>query len=97
MTVQLRRYEVEPGRLGELVEWFPAIVPVREKFGFTVDFAYADHENSQFVWAVSYDGSVEEFEAAVEVYNASPERAAAFAGVDSPGQVMHVGYVDAVG
>ena len=41
-TTQLRRYEVEKGRLTELADWFPTIAAVREKYGFTIEFAYAD-------------------------------------------------------
>lgn len=91
MATQLRRYEVDPARLNELVEWFPTIVKVREKFGFTVDFAYADHENNQFIWSVSHPG---DYEAALAVYNDSPERAAAFEGFASPVTKMHVSMVE---
>lgn len=97
MAVQLRRYEVAEGRLDDMVEWFPAIVPIREKYGYTIEFAYADRENNEFVWAVSYPGEVADFEAALGGYNDSPERAAAFAGFDSPVTAMHVTFVDAVG
>ncbi len=94
MAVQLRRYEVEPGRLGELVEWFPKIVAVREQYGFSVEFAYADHENDQFVWAVSRPGSVEDYEAAMGPYETSPERAAAFEQINSPVKGMTIAFVD---
>ena len=30
-TVQLRRYTMEPGKLGAFLEWYPTIVPVRER------------------------------------------------------------------
>ncbi|MPY94407.1 MAG: hypothetical protein GEV08_15510 [Acidimicrobiia bacterium] len=90
-TVQLRRYELVPDELDAFVAWFPRIVPVREKYGFRVLFAYLDREQNQFVWAVAHDG---DFEAALEVYNASPERAAVFA--DQPKRVaeMHLSYVE---
>lgn len=93
MTTQLRRYEVDPDRLDDLVEWFPTIVKVREQFGFTVDFAYADRENNQFIWAVSHPGDYDE---ALARYNDSPERAAAFEGFESPVTKMHVAMVDQV-
>ena len=96
MATQLRRYEVAEGGLDRLVEWFPRIVPVRAKFGFTVDFAYADRENNQFVWSTSRPGDVASFEAAVAEYNDSPERAAAFEGFESPVTAMHVAMVDSV-
>lgn len=56
-------------------------------------FGYADRENNEFVWAVSHDG---DFEAALETYNASPERAAAFAGQPQRVTEMHVAMVDPV-
>ena len=93
MTVELRRYEVEAGELGRLVDWFPTIAAVRDKYGFTVEFAYADSDSSEFVWAVSYPGDVEAFESALAIYNDSPERAAAFDVFASPVAKMHLSYV----
>ena len=49
MAAQLRRYEVEEGGLERLVEWFPTIAAVRDQYGFTIEAAYADEENSEFV------------------------------------------------
>ena len=77
-TVQLRRYRIEPGRMADFLAWFPALLPVREQYGFGVRFAYADHALDTFTWAVSYDGDEAAFRAAEEVYNASPERAVVF-------------------
>ena len=71
MTVQLRRYEVERGGLARLVEWFPTIAQVRDQYGFTIEAAYADQENSEFVWIVSYPGNLDDFESAVATYNES--------------------------
>ena len=94
MAVQLRRYEIADGRMDDMVAWFPSVIPVREKYGYTVEFAYADREANQFVWAVSYPGSVEDFEAALDGYNDSPERAQIFADFESPVTGMHVAFVD---
>jgi len=94
MTVQLRRYEVEVGEMGRLVDWFPTIAAVRDQYGFTIEGAYADNENSEFVWIVSYPGNIEAFEAALALYNDSPERAEAFDGFDSPVTKMHLSYVE---
>ena len=93
MTAQLRRYEVEAGQMDRLVEWFPTIAAVRDQYGFTIEAAYADTENSEFVWIVSYPGDIEAFEAAVGDYSDSPERAAAFDGFNSPVTKMHLSYV----
>lgn len=93
MATQLRRYSVAEGGLDRLAEWFPNIIPVREKYGFTVEFAYADRETNEFVWAVSHPG---DFDAALAEYNDSPERAAAFKGFESPVTEMHVSMVEEV-
>ena len=93
MTVQLRRYEVEADGMDRLVDWFPTIAAVRNQYGFTIEAAYADNENSEFVWVVSYPGNVEAFETALTDYNDSPERAAAFDGFDTPVTKMHLSYV----
>jgi heme-degrading monooxygenase HmoA len=93
MAVQLRRYEVVPGEMDGFIEWFPRIVAVREQYGFKVEFAFADRENNEFVWAVSHDG---DFDAAFEVFANSPERAAAFEGQPKRVDEIHLAMVDAV-
>ncbi len=93
MATQLRRYEIADGQLDRMAEWFPKIIPVREKYGFTVNFAYADRDTNQFVWSVSHPG---DFKAAEETYSSSPERTAAFEGFESPVEAMHVTMVDEV-
>ena len=95
-TTQLRRYEVEKGRLTELADWFPTIAAVREKYGFTIEFAYADEESSEFIWAVSYPGNTDDFDKILAVYNDSPDRAAAFAGFESPVKNMHLSFVNTI-
>ena len=94
MAVQLRRYEVEKGGLGRLVEWFPTIAAVRDQYGFTIEGAYADEENSEFVWIVSYPGDVDTFESACVSDNESPARAAAFDGFDCPRSTRNLCYVN---
>ena len=93
MTIQLRRYEVEAGELERLVDWFPTIAAVRDKYGFKIEFAYADTDNSEFIWAVSYPGDIDAFESALATYNESPERADAFDGYSSPVTQTHLSYV----
>ncbi|MGE0727138.1 MAG: hypothetical protein AB7O92_16945 [Acidimicrobiia bacterium] len=95
-TVQLRRYELVDGVMDEFVAWFGSIVPVRTKYGFTVEFAYADRATNQFVWAVSFDGDEAAFRAAEAIYNDSPERAACFAGQPKRVEAMHLGLVEPV-
>jgi hypothetical protein len=84
-TVQLRRYQILPDEMDAFVEWWPSILPAREQYGFEVIFAFVDESSNQFIWAVSHDG---DFDEAEKVYVASPERAAAFAGV--PGRVAEM-------
>jgi len=96
-TVQLRRYELVEGVFDEFVEWFKArIVPAREAEGFAVEFAYADREAGEFVWAVSVAGDAATFAAVEEAYLASDSRAAAFA--DQPKRVAasHVRLIEPV-
>src|SRR4051812_32818447 len=77
-TTQLRRYEIESGKLDEFLAWWPSVLPAREKYGFSVGSAYADHEHSQFVWTVTHEGDEADFKAAEQRYLQSPERAQAF-------------------
>jgi hypothetical protein len=93
MATQLRRYQVVEGQMDPLLEWFPTIIAVREKFGFTVDFMYADRESNQVIWAVSHPG---DFDAAYEEMVASPERAAAFDGQPKRVEEMFLAMVDTV-
>lgn len=93
MATQLRRYEVADGQLDSLIEWFPNIIPVRTKFGFVVNFAYADRDTNEFIWSVSHP---DDFEAAEAVYAESPERTAAFVGFDNPVTKMYITMVEEV-
>ena len=95
-TVQLRRYRIEPGRLADFLAWFPAIVPVREQFGFRLLFALAHHENDTFTWAVSHEGDVPAFQQVEATYNASPERATAFETFPKCIASMEIGFVEDV-
>jgi hypothetical protein len=91
--VQLRRYTMEPGRLADLVAWFPALVPVREQFGFRVLFALADREREIFTWAVELDGDEDRFREVEATYNASPERARVFETFPACIPSMEIGFV----
>lgn len=96
-TIQLRRYELVDGVLDDFVAWFEArIVPAREAEGFTIEFAYADREVNQFVWAVSVPGDAAAFTAVEETYLASDSRAAAFAGEPTRVATSHVRLIEQV-
>lgn len=93
MTIQLRRYELHPELVDRFLDWFPTVSAAREQYGFRVLFALLDRAASEFTWAVEHD----DFDAVEPVYNASPERAAAFAGQPTFHRVMHLSRVDSVG
>ena len=95
-TVQLRRYQVEPGRMADFLAWFPTLVPVREQYGFRLLFALADHERGTFTWAVACDGDVPTFERVQATYNDSPERATAFETFPRCISSMEIGFVENV-
>jgi hypothetical protein len=77
-TVQLRHYQIEPGRMDDFLAWFPGLKPVREEFGFQILFALADREHDTFTWAVAHDGDEATFREVEATYSASPGRAAVF-------------------
>jgi hypothetical protein len=89
-SVQLRRYEIKPGAMEPFLEAVRAAFPVREQYGFAVEFALIDEERNQFVWAVSHDG---DFAAAEASYYDSPERAALPANPADFIDTMHLGMV----
>jgi hypothetical protein len=96
MATQLRRYEIAEGRLDDFLKAFPAMIPVRNQYGFSVDFAYGDHENSQFVWSTSHDGDQAAFEAAEAVLKDAPERAEALKGLAGMVEKLHVTMVESI-
>ncbi len=84
-VVQLRRYQLAEGTLSDWVShWREDVVPLRQNYGFRILFAYADHVNSQFVWAVSFDGTAEELATWDREYHSSPEWEARNGGRTSP-------------
>lgn len=95
-TVQLRRYDVEPGRMAAFLAWFPSLAPVRAQYGFRLLFAYADDEHDTFTWAVEHDGDEAEFKDVEATYNASPERAAVFETFPGCITSMQIGFVRSV-
>lgn len=93
-TVQLRRYFIKPGELDAFIEWWEANIPALRKLGgFAIEFAYADHANNQFVWAVSTPGDETAFSAIEHAYNELPERARAFEGIPQRVENALVGFV----
>lgn len=73
---QLRRYLVQPTEMDTWIEeWSREVIPLRERFGFSVEGAWVQRDENRFVWILSYDGP-EGFEAANDRYYASPARLA---------------------
>ncbi|MQA33387.1 NIPSNAP family protein [Modestobacter roseus] len=95
-TVQLRRYQLEPGRMADFLAWFPTLTPVREQYGFRLLFALADHEHETFTWAVAHDGDEAEFRRVEAGYNASPERARVFETFPACIATMEIGFATPV-
>jgi hypothetical protein len=88
--VQLRRYEIKPGELREFADAWPDLVPIRRRYGFSVLFAFASEDESEFVWAVSHDG---DFEDAERRYYADAERDSVGARVTPHVAAVHVSMV----
>ena len=96
-TLQLRRYELVPGSIDDFIAWFTStVVPAREALGFRIEFALADREANEFVWAVSTPGNEEAFRARETRYLDSGERAAAFAGEPQRVAVYHVRFAEVI-
>jgi hypothetical protein len=71
---QLRIYNIKPGTMAEFIEgWRTHIIPVREKYGFKVLYAFTNEDTNEFIWVVSHDHP-EGFSAADTIYYQSPER-----------------------
>ena len=91
-SVQLRRYEIKLGEMEHFLEAVRTAFPVREQYGFGVEFALVDEERNEFTWAVSHDG---DFAAAEVEYYESPERAALPVNPADHIAVMHLAMVKA--
>lgn len=74
-TTELRIYTIREGHLDEfLAAWTAGVVPLRGRFGFSIQAWTVPHE-STVVWLLAYHGDGT-FEDAERAYYASPERAA---------------------
>lgn len=82
-TVQIRRYVLIDEHFEPFLEWWQRELPkLRTEAGFAIEFAYAITETREFVWAVSTEGDVDNFERIADAYMASDARAKTFA--DTP-------------
>ena len=81
-TVQLRRYTIVEGELAAFSAWWrERLLPARQAFGFTLEFALAVPETDEFLWAVSAEGDAEAFARLDTAWAESPERRLVFEGV----------------
>jgi len=75
MHRQVRVYRIRPGELQAFVaEWRAGVVPLRHRFGFTVEHAWASLKDDTFASVVGCDG--DDWHAAEEAYYDSDERRA---------------------
>lgn len=76
MEYQLRRYRIQPGKLGECIDaWRAGVYPLRVGHGFHILGAWVIEDRNEFVWILGYAGPGG-FAAADAAYYASAERAA---------------------
>ncbi|WP_020499259.1 hypothetical protein [Sciscionella marina] len=73
--VELRTYEVAEGGMDAFIEWFHGLVPIRERYGYRILFAFADREANRFTWAVEHE---QPLDVAQKAYDPAPERAQHF-------------------
>jgi hypothetical protein len=72
-AANLRIYRIEDGRMEDfLAAWTVGVVPLRRRFGFSIQAWTVPHENT-VVWVVTYEGEGS-FEDAEQAYYDSPER-----------------------
>ncbi len=96
-TFQLRRYELETELAQEFVSWAVNVIfPLRRALGYSVEWSYFDHANSEFVWLASAECNQAEFEARDIAWLASPERASAVVTMPQALVVAHVSFVESV-
>src|ERR1700712_3779693 len=97
-TVQLRRYQIIEGELDAFLPWWQSrLMTARTAFGYTLEFAYAIPETSEFVWAVSVAGDSASLERLDAAWMASDERKAAFDGVPVRASAQNITLVDVIG
>ena len=96
-THQLRRYKIAEAKLPEFTSWLNStLIPVRESFGFRVEFQLFDREASEFVWCVSLDGDEKNFLKIQKQYNESPQRAKAVETLPASIDSMQISFVEAL-
>lgn len=96
-TYQLRRYDIAQGMMPEFTAWLHStLIPVRESFGYQIEFQLIDQEAGQFIWCVSLAGDEAEFLKIQATYNDSAERAKAFETFPKCINSMQISFVEAL-
>ena len=96
-TYQLRRYKITAGEMSGFTAWLNStLIPVREEFGFRVEFKLVDKETSEFVWCVSLAGDEAEFLKVQDQYNNSAQRAKAVETLPKCIESMQISFVEAL-
>jgi hypothetical protein len=86
MVRQLRIYTINKGKLDEFIAgWTRFVHPLHLEHGFKIELAVKMEETNEFVWIVSYDGTMADWEAKQKAYYGSPERHAV-----SPDPAQHI-------
>ena len=71
---QLRIYTLVPESAEEFVAHFRReLVPLRERYGFSLDACYLAEDRTRFTWVTSHD-CPDGWDAAEQAYYSSPER-----------------------
>jgi hypothetical protein len=75
MRTHVRVYTIKPGELAAFVdEWRRQVVPLRRRYGFVVEHAWASEEDDTFVWVVRREG--DDWDEAERAYYDSLDRRA---------------------
>jgi len=76
-TRELRDYVIGDGHLDEFLSaWRDGVVRLRAQHGFRIEGAWVIRPQRRFVWIVTLDAGVDEFERRNEAYYADPARVA---------------------
>jgi hypothetical protein len=70
-TTLLRTYQIKPGHWDDFLSMWREVAAIRQRFGFTIEFAFEDREKNIFTWAISHPGNLEEVHVS---YYADPDR-----------------------
>ena len=77
MTTELRDYRIRAGNLDEfLAAWSAGVPRLRSAHGFRIDGAWVVRSEDRFLWLLSLDGDLDEFERRNNGYYADPQRKA---------------------